>query len=149
MHPEMVRGFFQMLTQLDDVQAYEALIMSAIDTVTAALKPETNPTLQPLHLLAAAIANYQYQALQAMQDKVACTYAGTVPQQADRSKQVVAAQQLQDQYRQLCSPWLLDEQFCFCRTKTAGEEEIVDDYTDSAPTANPAETASDTGLYCI
>ncbi len=149
MHPEMVRGFFQMLTQLDDVQAYEALIMSAIDMVTAALKPEANPTLQPLHLLAAAIANCQYQALQTMQDKTACTYAGTVPQQQDRTKQIAAARQLQEQYRQLCSPWLLDEQFCFCRTKTAGEERTMDDNTDSASAANPAKTASDTGLYCI
>lgn len=149
MHPEMVRGFFQRLTQLDDVQAYESLILSAIDEVTAALKPETTPTLQPLHLLAAAIVNYHYQTLQATQEKMACTYAGTVPQQVDRTKQVAAAKQLQDQYRQLCSPWLLDEQFCFCRTKTAGEESIIDDSTDSAPAANPAEIASDAGLYCL
>lgn len=149
MHPEVVRVFFQMLTQLDDVQAYESLILSAIDEVTAALKPDVNPELQPLHLLAAAIANCHYQTLQAVQDKTACTYAGTVPQQADCTKQIAAAKQLQDQYRQLCSPWLRDEQFCFCRTKTVGEERIIDDCTDSATAANSTETDSGTGLYCL
>lgn len=149
MHPEMVRVFFQMMTRLDDVQAYESLILSAVDEVTAALKPDANPKLQPLHLLAAAIANCQYQTLQAVQDKTACTYAGTIPQQADRTKQVVAAKQLQDQYRQLCSPWLQDEYFCFCRTKTVGEERTVDDCTNSETAAKPVETDFDAGLYCL
>ncbi|MDO4156092.1 MAG: hypothetical protein Q4D37_04855 [Oscillospiraceae bacterium] len=149
MYPEMVRVFFQMLTQLDDVQAYESLILSAIDEVLAALKPDADPAAQPLHLLAAAIANCHYQTLQAVQDKLACTYAGTVPQQADRTKQISAAKQLQEQYRQFCSPWLLDTQFCFCRTKTAGEENTTDDCTDSTAAANAAETNFDTGLHSV
>ncbi len=149
MYPEMVRVFFQMLTQLDDVQAYESLILSAIDEVLAALKPDADPAAQPLHLLAAAIANCHYQTLQAVQDKPACTYAGTVPQQADRTKQIAAAKQLQEQYWQFCSPWLLDTQFCFCRTKTAGEESTTDDCTDSTAAANAAETNFDTGLHSV
>ena len=58
---EQVRCFFQMLTQLDDIQPYEALVSTAVTTVTDALKPNVDPTLQPLQLLAAAIANESYQ----------------------------------------------------------------------------------------
>ena len=65
---EQVRCFFQMLTQLEDVQPYEALISTAVTTVTDALKPNVDPTLQPLQLLAAAIANESYQILLATKD---------------------------------------------------------------------------------
>ena len=74
---EQVRCFFQMLTQLEDVQPYEALISTAVTTVTDALKPNVDPTLQPLQLLAAAIANESYQILLATKEQTACTYAGT------------------------------------------------------------------------
>ena len=99
---EQVRCFFQMLTQLEDVQPYEALISTAVTTVTDALKPNVDPTLQPLQLLAAAIANESYQILLATKEQTACTYAGTTPRQADRSHQITAARKLREQYQQMC-----------------------------------------------
>ena len=148
MHPEVVRVFFQMLTQLDDVQAYESLILSAIDEVTAALKPETDSALQPLHLLAAAIANESYQILLATKEQTACTYAGTTPRQADRSHQITAARKLREQYQQMCSPMLLDRQFYFQRTHLNGEER-KEDAANSEPTTEPAASTADAGLSGI
>ena len=82
---EQVRCFFQMLTQLEDVQPYEALISTAVTTVTDALKPNVDPTLQPLQLLAAAIANESYQILLATKDQTACNSTASRPQSADYS----------------------------------------------------------------
>ena len=124
---EQVRCFFQMLTQLEDVQPYEALISTAVTTVTDALKPNVDPTLQPLQLLAAAIANESYQILLATKEQTACTYAGTTPRQADRSHQITAARKLREQYQQMCSPMLLDRQFYFQRTHLNREEQSEED----------------------
>ena len=125
-----------MLTQLEDVQPYEALISTAVTTVTDALKPNVDPTLQPLQLLAAAIANESYQILLATKEQTACTYAGTTPQQADRSHQ------------QMCSPMLLDRQFYFQRTHLDGEER-KEDAANSEPTTEPTASTADTGLSGI
>ena len=83
---EQVRCFFQMLTQLEDVQPYEALISTAVTTVTDALKPNVDPTLQPLQLLAAAIANESYQILLATKEHLCRNNSTTSrPQSSDYS----------------------------------------------------------------
>ena len=140
---EQVRCFFQMLTQLEDVQPYEALISTAVTTVTDALKPNVDPTLQPLQLLAAAIANESYQILLATKEQTACTYAGTTPQQADHSQQVTAAR------KQMCSPMLLDRQFYFQRTHLNREEQSEEDAANSKPSTEPATGTADAGLSGI
>lgn len=142
---EQVRCFFQMLTQLEDVQPYEALISTAVTTVTDALKPNVDPTLQPLQLLAAAIANESYQILLATKEQTACTYAGTTPRQADRSHQVTAARKLREQYQQMCSPMLLDRQFYFQRTHLNREEQSEEDAANSKPSTEPATGTADAG----
>ena len=144
---EQVRCFFQMLTQLDDIQPYEALISTAVTTVTDALKPNVDPTLQPLQLLAAAIAHESHQTLLA--EQTACTYAGTTPRQADRSHQITAARKLREQYQQMCSPMLLDRQFYFQRTHLNREEQSEEDAANSKPSTEPATGTADAGLSGI
>ena len=146
---EQVRCFFQMLTQLEDVQPYEALISTAVTTVTDALKPNVDPTLQPLQLLAAAIANESYQILLATKEQTACTYAGTTPRQADRSHQVTAARKLREQYQQMCSPMLLDRLFYFQRTHLNREEQSEEEAANSKPSTEPATGTADAGLSGI
>lgn len=146
---EQVRCFFQMLTQLDDIQPYEALISTAVTTVTDALKPNVDPTLQPLQLLAAAIANESYQILLATKEQTACTYAGTTARQADRSQQITAARKLREQYQQMCSPMLLDRQFYFQRTHLNREEQSEEDAANSKPSTEPATGTADAGLSGI
>ena len=146
---EQVRCFFQMLTQMEDVQPYEALISTAVTTVTDALKPNVEPTIQPLQLLAAAIANESYQILLATKEQTACTYAGTTPRQADRSQQITAARKLREQYQQMCSPMLLDRQFYFQRTHLNREEQSEEDAANSKPSTEPATGTADAGLSGI
>lgn len=146
---EQVRCFFQMLTQLEDVQPYEALISTAVTTVTDALKPNIDPTLQPLQLLAAAIANESYQILLATKEQTACTYAGTTARQADRSQQITAARKLREQYQQMCSPMLLDRQFYFQRTHLDGEERKEEDAANSESTTKSAASTADASLSGI
>ena len=118
-------------------------------TVTDALKPNVDPTLQPLQLLAAAIANESYQILLATKEQTACTYAGTTPQQADRNQQITAARKLREQYQQMCSPMLLDRQFYFQRTHLDGEERKEEDAANSEPTTEPTASTADAGLSGI
>ncbi len=149
MQTETVRAIFRIMSGVEDVQSYEALIGAAMEEIKMALRPDCDSSSVHLHLLAAATANCAYREIQAAQAQTACTYAGTVAQQSDLTKQVEAAQKLVKRYRTLCSHLLRDAQFCFYQIHHPVKEEQANDTTDSATTANTAASGANDSVHSV
>lgn len=149
MNAEKVRDLFQIMAQITEIQPYDALIGCAMEEVEDALRKDCETLPPRLEFLAAAIANVYYREIQAAHTQPACTYAGTVAQPADYSKQLQAAQQLAEHYRQVCSPWLKDTAFCFFLTGRPREEMLTHDTNPVGTAASTDGTVADGGLYGV
>lgn len=149
-HTEHVRNLFQMMSNLEEVLPYDPLICCAIKEVQQLQRTDCPESAShALTFLAASLANLYYQEVQAAQEQTACTYAGTIAKQTDHTAQLKAAQHLVAHYRQMCSPFLNDTDFCFWSVGNIRKEHNKHDTDSTQSNETNAAINSDRSLYSI